>query len=334
MIDDHKNIDELLVAYLLGELNGTQANEVSEWLAKSEENMRHFEQFVQVWNGSSKEKETSFNADKAWNKIAPKVHKKPFYQSPLFKVAAAVIIILGAANLLFNLSNSRTEAFTNEVLATNEILNDTLQDGSVITLNENTKLSYSNNFNAKTRTVKLEGEAFFDIERDTTKPFIIELDQSSVKILGTSFNIKSDPKDELVSVYVKSGVVLFEYLSDSKDSTYLSVKLLAGDKVVYNKTTQKLEAANDSSTATEIYWMNKELIFDGIRLGQVTNILESVYEVDIVITEETSKNCLLTTNFQNANIDQIMEVIAVTFDLELEKTEQGFTLNGVSCEEI
>lgn len=334
MMDDHKNIDELLAAYLLGELNETQANEVSQWLAKSEENMRHFEQIAQVWNGATKEKEVSFNANKAWNNIAPKVQKKPFYQSPLFRVAAAVIIILGAANLLFNLSNSNTEVFTNELLAVNDVVNDTLQDGSVISLNENTKLSYSDNFNTNTRTVKLEGEAFFDIERDTSKPFIIELDQSSVKVLGTSFNIKSDPKDELVSVYVKSGVVLFEYLSNSKDSTYLSVTLLAGDKVVYNKTTHRLEAANDTSTATEIYWMNKELIFDGIRLGQVTNVLESVYEVKITITEETSKNCLLTTNFQNANIDQIMEVIAITFELELEKTNQGFTLNGASCEEI
>ncbi len=332
MIHDHKNIDDLLLAYLLDELDNAQADEVSQWLAESDENLQHFEQISQVWNATKNEKRPEFNAKKAWRKIAPTVPKTPFYKTPLFRIAAAIILILGAVNLLFNVSE--TIPTTIEVFASTEVLNDTLHDGSVITLNQNSKISYSDNFNTHTRKVKLEGEAFFDIQRDPSKPFIIELDQSSVQVLGTSFNIKSDPKDELVSVYVKSGVVLFEYLSDSQDSTYLSVKLLAGDKVVYNKKTHQLEAANDSSAATEIYWINKELIFDGIRLGQVTGILESVYEVDITITEKVSENCLLTVNFQNANIDQIMDVIAMTFELELEKTEGTYTLNGSSCEDI
>ena len=331
MMQDQEHRDELLIAYLLGELNETQADDVSQWLAQSEQNLKRFEHIAQIYSGKLTPTDTSFDSNRAWNKVTPKIIKTPFYQTPLFRIAAAIIIILGSINLLFFLSE--TTPSTTEVFASNEILNDTLQDGSIITLNERSKISYSNNFNTQTREVKLEGEAFFDIERDTTKPFIIHLDQSSVRVLGTSFNIKSDPKDELVSVYVKSGVVLFKYLSNTKDSTYLSVKLLAGDKVVYNKRTQQLEATNDSSTATEIYWMNRELIFDGIRLGQVSGILESVYEVDIIITEEISKNCLLTTNFQNANIDQIMEIIALTFELELEKTQDGYILNGTSCEE-
>lgn len=332
MMQGQENRDELLIAYLLGELSDTQVNEVSQWLAASERNQQYFAQLTSVWNGTVKKSKHTFDANKAWSKVSQKEHKIPFYQTPLFRIAATVIIILGAINILFNLSN--TTPSTTEVFATTMVVNDTLQDGSVITINQNSKISYANNFNEDSRKVKLEGEAFFDIERDTTKPFIIELDQSMVKVLGTSFNIKSDPKDELVSVYVKSGVVLFEYLSNNADSTYLSVKLLAGDKVVYNKKTKQLEALNDSSTATEIYWMNKELIFDGIRLSQVTDILESVYQVEISITEEASKNCLLTVNFQNANIEQIMEVIAVTFDLTLEKNKGAFTLNGLSCEEL
>lgn len=332
MMHEHKNIDELLMAYLLGELDEAQANKISQWLAASNENLQHFEDLTHLWQARKQKDSPTFNTDKAWSKVAPSISKTPFYHTPLFRIAAAIFLILGAANLLFNLSE--TVPNTTEVFATTKVLNDTLQDGSVITLNQHSKISYTDNFNTTTRTVKLKGEAFFDIERDTNKPFIIELDQSYVKVLGTSFNIKSDPEDELVSVYVKSGVVLFEYLSNSKDSTYLSVKLLAGDKVVYNKKTQQLEAANDASTVTEIYWINKELIFDGIRLGQVTGILESVYDVDITITEEISKNCLLTVNFQNANIDQIMEVIAITFELELEQTEKIYILNGSSCEEI
>ena len=177
-------------------------------------------------------------------------------------------------------------------------------------------------------------QAFFDIERDTTKPFIVHLNQSEVRVLGTSFNIKSNSNDQLISVFVKSGVVMFKYLSDETDSTYLSIKLRAGDKVVYNKKTRKLEPIHASSEkSTDIYWLNQELIFDGIELEKVSRILESVYDVKISFTDEETKKCLLTVNFQNANINHIMEVIAVTFELDLEHSNNNYTLKGISCAE-
>lgn len=96
-----------------------------------------------------------------------------------------------------------------------------------------------------------------------------------MKVLGTSFNIKSNPEDELVTVYVKSGLVLFEYLSNTTDSTYLSIELRTSDQVVYNKNTRMLEPDSESNEATlDIYWVNHELIFDGIALGKVATILE------------------------------------------------------------
>ncbi|MGB0807072.1 MAG: FecR domain-containing protein [Salibacteraceae bacterium] len=331
MTSDNQNIDELLIAYLLGELDPQKINEVSEWIAMSEDNLKYFEEISRIWNPNISKQTPQFNADVAWNKVAPKIQVTPFYMKSWFRAAAAVIILFGAINLLLNLS-STTEPTV--LFSETEIVNKTLEDGSEITLNKNSKISYTDNFNTDTRQVKLEGEAFFDIERDTNKPFIIELDQSFVKVLGTSFNIKSEPEDELVSVFVKSGVVLFEYASNTNDSSYLSVTLKAGDKVVYNKSTRKLEpVSQNESSSLDMYWMDQQLIFDGIELRKVAEILETVYEVDISFSEEQSKLCLLTANFQNATIDQIMEVIASTFELELNKNGQSYQLIGLSCEE-
>lgn len=153
-------------------------------------------------------------------------------------------------------------------------------------------------------------------------------------MLGTSFNIKSEPNEDLVSVYVKSGVVLFEYLSKESDSTYLSIILKKGDRVVYNKITKQLEPVLDPEASNlDMYWVNQELVFDGIQLGKVAEILETVYDVDITFTNEQSKNCLVTVSFQNAEIDQIIEVIATTFGLELEQIDNEYILKGLSCEE-
>ncbi|MFT4753418.1 MAG: transmembrane sensor [Salibacteraceae bacterium] len=332
MVQGKKNRDELLIAYLLGELNDQEAYEVSEWISMSEKNWNQFEQITQVWNAPKQNSESNFDANQAWNKVSPKIFSTPLFNTAWFKVAAVLMIVLGSIHVLFNLSGTDPNTIVFSELA---IINDTLMDGSIITLNKSTRIEYAPSFNKNTREVNLQGEAFFDIERDTTKPFIIYLNQSMVKVLGTSFNIKSDPEDELVSVYVKSGVVLFEYLSNTADSSYLSVELSAGDKVVYNTDTKKLEPQSTSSTTNQdLYWINQELIFEGVELRKVAHILEAVYKIEVVFSNETTKKCLLTVNFQNARIEEIMEIIAFTFELELDHQKNTYTLIGKSCEEI
>ena len=329
---DNKNRDELLMAYLLNELNTQDANKVSQWIAMSDDNLKQFENITKIWNVSSTKTTPHFNPNNAWSKVNPQLNTTPFYKTNWFRAAAAIIILFGTINWLLNTSSN---TISTTIFSQNEILNDTLIDGSVVTLNTNSNLSYANNFDGSTREVSLKGEAFFDIERDPSKPFIIHLNKSTVTVLGTSFNIQSKPESELVSVYVKSGVVLFEYLSNTKDSTYLSVELHAGDKVVYNKSTHQLEPLNNSNSAhLDMYWMNKELVFDGIELGKVAQVLKAVYDVNITFTHPQTKNCLLTANFKNAQINEIIEVIAFTFELDFNHQNNTYQLIGKSCEEL
>jgi anti-sigma factor RsiW len=70
MINNQEHRDELLIAYLLGELNETQANEVSQWLAKSEENLLHFEHVTHIWNGRNNHSPKAFNSAQAWKRSA------------------------------------------------------------------------------------------------------------------------------------------------------------------------------------------------------------------------------------------------------------------------
>jgi ferric-dicitrate binding protein FerR (iron transport regulator) len=331
MMQENKNMDQLLTAYLLGELDESNTHFVSEWIAASEKNQKYFEDFAEIWNFSKTQSIPEFEPNNAWKKISPKIQKTPFYKKQWLQIAATVLILIGTITTITQITSNHQSTV---IYSETEILQDTLNDGSIISLNQESKISYTEHFGAKTREVLLEGEAFFDIERDTTKPFIIHLDQSEVRVLGTSFNIKSNPEDELISVFVKSGVVMFKYLSDETDSTYLSIKLKAGDKVVYNKKTYQLEPVNKTSEkSTDMYWLNQELIFDGIELKKVSEILETVYDVKISFTDDQTKKCLLTVNFQNANINHIMEVIATTFELDLKYSNNHYTLKGISCAE-
>jgi len=327
MIRENEHIENLLMAYLLNELAVDKAQEVDLWLASSSENQQKLDEVLKIWEASQHADELSFDSNKAWNKVSKKMTSKPFYQETWLRVAAAILILFGSATLFWETSSTNTPVV---LYAQNEVVNETLIDGSEITLNANSNLSYTESFNTKNREVTLEGEAFFDIERDETKPFIINLAQCKVTVLGTSFNIKSNVDDELVRVFVKSGVVRFEYLSNDSMQTYLTIELHAGDRVVYNKETHQLESSTsqNSSNNLDMYWINKELIFDGIELGKVSEILEIVYDVQISFTDIQSKKCLLTANFQNADINQIMTVISTTFELELEQLGNQYSLKG------
>jgi ferric-dicitrate binding protein FerR (iron transport regulator) len=331
MMREKKNIENLLIAYVLHELNETQTQEVAQWISESTENQKQFDEVSQVWAVSENAIDLNLDSDKAWNKVAVRMKTKTLWQNHWLQAAASILFLVGMYTTIINLAVGEAESI---LFSNTQIVTDTLMDGSVITLNKNSSLVYTDNFNNKTREVTLKGEAFFDIERDTTKPFIIHLEDSRVKVLGTSFNIKSTSKDKLVSVYVSSGVVLFEYLSDTTGTTYLSVKLLKGDKASYNKVTNQIEVFRGSEAENlDMYWLNQELVFDGIQLGKVTKILETVYDVQIDYTNEQSKTCLLTVSFKNAKIDEIMDVIATTFDLDLVKTDKKYILKGLSCEE-
>jgi ferric-dicitrate binding protein FerR (iron transport regulator) len=331
MMHEEKHIDELLMAYLLNELDSNDIQKVELWLSESDENQAKYNEVIQIWDASQNVNEFHFDADKAWEKVSDKIEATPFYTATWLRVAAAILVMIGATATFYKTFST---VDSTELYAENEMKIETLIDGSVITLNENSSIKYLASFNEDQREISLEGEAFFDIERDETKPFIINLNHSKVTVLGTSFNIKSETKDELVRVFVKSGVVLFEYLPNDSSTTYLSIELHAGDKVVYNNETNQLEAMDEgSSSNVDMYWINKELVFDGIALHKVAKILEVVYDVEISFTEEQSKECLLTANFQNAEIDQIMVVISTTFELELTQTDNHYVLKGLSCEE-
>lgn len=334
---EQQNIDELLIAYLLQELDKTSSEQIELWIAESDENRLQFEQVKQVWNTTENTEQLEFNSDLAWNKVSARITpmpnikpgSKPFLTSQLLLgVAATILLLIGSFIIFLNVDN---EPQTTILYANNSITNDTLTDGSIIKLNNKSSLSYNENFNNDTREVRLKGEAFFDIKRDTTKAFIVNMDKSRVEVLGTSFNIKS--KGDFTNVYVKSGLVKFEYLPEDTTKAYQAILLKAGEKVRYNKITHKILESKDSLlNEIETYWIDKKLVFDGIKLKKVIEILEVVYDVKIKAADKTINNCLLTVSFNNEDIEQIIEVIASTFKLEVEKNKNHYFLNGPSCE--
>lgn len=344
MNNDYKNInEEHLIAYLTGDADTTLIQKVEEWLSLSPENAAKIDEIEKIWleSGKLNPAPVPVDIDAAWNKLSSRIdssdnkvvklniEKKGItkFTRTLLRVAAVLILAVGAWSIIIYTLNGNKQQ---TLLSQNSVINEKLSDGSKVSLNANSKLIYPEEFAGKTREVELEGEAFFEIEPNKEKPFIIHSENANIKVLGTSFNVKAYSDLKEIEVAVNTGVVmLFTVNSATNDTT--SVILHVGEKGIYNKENKTVEKSGTVS-ADELYWLNRTLIFKETELKKVIEMLQDCYNVTITVENDNANTCRLNAIFKNESIDEILDVIAASFNLKVVKDkDKNYTLNGNGC---
>ncbi len=344
MIKNNKHINEdHLMAYLAKEADVQLKQQVEHWLSLSNDNVAYLNELEKIWieSGKLKIKPVVVDIDSAWNKLSNKIDaadKKvininsrekgisKIYRTFL-RIAAVLVIVFGILAIIIYM-NKGTEQQT--LISQNTVVNETLSDGSKISLNKNSKIVYPDEFTGNTREVELEGEAFFEIEPNKEKPFIIHSENANIKVLGTSFNIKAFTDSKEVEVFVKTGVVML-FSIDKKTNDTISIILNVDEKGIYNKETKQIKKIEDIDV-NELYWHNKTLIFEETELLKVIELLQNCFNVKIKVKNSNVNYCKLNATFKNETIDDILGVIATSFNLEVTKEENKiYTLDGKGC---
>jgi ferric-dicitrate binding protein FerR (iron transport regulator) len=193
------------------------------------------------------------------------------------------------------------------------VLVDTLPDGSVVTLNKRSVITYPSKFKGNSRAISLKGEAFFNVAPDKKKPFIISVNDVQVTVVGTSFNIKSE--NGSTEVVVETGIV--QVAKPGK-----TVELIAGEKIVIS--------SNDSNAIKEKvsdklynYYRSKEFVCDDTPLWKLVQVVNEAYNARIIIGNKELSDKRLTTTFNNESLEQVLEVIHLTFDITIVQKEDG-----------
>ena len=324
------------MAYLLGEADNKQINDVEIWLSLSEENSNYLNELEKVWleTENLNPKPVVVDVDKAWSRVEAKIFKGKEVELRTkkhtilwysYRVAAILIITFGIFGL-YRLFNSNNEI---KLLAsTDEVLVDTLSDGSIISLNVYSSIIYPEVFENEQRNVKLSGEAFFEIAKNTEQPFIIDANGGFIQVVGTKFNVEANSNENLIKVYVEEGIVkLYNILPSSTDT--ISVLLTKGEKGIINKKSGKPEKLqNSEENSNDLYWKYKVLNFNSTKLSDVAKTLENIFDVKIEISEN-EKNLPLTATFEGDSINQILEVIKITFNLEISENNKKFKINAI-----
>ncbi|MET0242871.1 MAG: FecR domain-containing protein [Flavitalea sp.] len=313
----HNTDDELLVKYLLDEASDTERRVVEDWISDAPSNKKYFDHFQLIWHTSREVATVSqIDEDAAWLRFQQRINRSSTRAVviPMKKrynwlgAAAVVIIMLGLFGIYRYITYTSLEVVT---YASNDaIVIDTLPDQSVVTLNKHSSLNYDERTSkGHVRKAKLKGEAFFNVAPDKTKPFVIDVDGLEVKVVGTSFNIKS--LSDRTEVVVESGIV--NVIKGNQSITLIKGERLAVPKI------GKLPSKQKTESKLYNYYRSREFVCDNTPLWQLVQVLNEAYETNIIIETEAAKNYKLNATFPNQSIDTIMSIIGETFDLKVEK---------------
>ncbi len=296
-----------------------------------------------IWQSSSLNRaKTRYDPDKAWKKMnnsLPSDHgSQTIAKIPavsfLLKIAAVILLILIPG--YFYLQNSKTldiAEYSDSSISSfhvpygsRSIIN--LQDGTRVWLNSGSTLSYRMNFGNGYRDVNLEGEAFFEVEKDENKPFRVHAKESVIHVTGTSFNVKAyhDEKDIETTVVEGSVKVFVRPAVENSGITLEADQMLSirpkhiclpgkyghqsFDEAPYIATIITLDQKKPAEAVTS--WRENRWDIRSERLEDISRRIERRYNVKVIISEDELKDMIFSGAFRDESLEQVLRAISAT----------------------
>lgn len=300
-----EDIHSLIGKFFSGQASAEEAGMVQKWASATEENAADFAQLQKLWNRAGEQEQQVFDTEGAWKIVDEKLRhtKSPGKTVRMFTrravVAAAVVVLLSGAWWIYFSSVS-----AHTIVADTAMKKVRMEDGSIIFLRKGASLQYTDSYGKNNRNVKLDGEAFFEIMRDTSLPFIISAAKAQVQVLGTSFLVNSD--NDSVLLVVKTGRVSFSSLSDTANK----LLVIAGEKAMYaGNSLTKQNNINPNFNA----WQTKQLLFENTPFSRVAADLSDYYNVTITIKPgdaATISETKLNARFNDQPLQSVLNEIS------------------------
>lgn len=314
-------MEELIYKYLTSQLTDHEKQRLQIWLRQAKSNRIVFENIVADW------KLKQSDIDQAKIRIQQRINRKKStrrkFPEIFLKVAASVFIV-GAIALLIhqNISNNSLDqavapiSMIEKHALPGQKLTFILPDSTVAKLNAGSKLIVPEQFTGDLREVYLEGEAFFEVKEDVFHPFLIKTDKISVRVLGTSFNVRSYNSEDDASVAVVTGRVGIEAETNKRNLTDLVLK--PNQMLVYSAANREFQEIQSYNTDEILGWKENKLIFNDDKIDDIFEVLSRWYGVEFLINLELDPGKEFTAKFNNPSLREVMESISYNFKFEYE----------------
>lgn len=323
MNEEEQNIEliNLTAKKLTREASNAELERLDILLSENNYNQKTYGEIAKTWEESKKAKGiTKQEVEEEWERLFQVIEEKPEKRATfsIYKIAATITLIIVGAVITY----TWFQGLETTIVADN-IREEILSDGSIVTLNSDASLTYSKKFNQDTREVDLTGEAYFEVESNKDKPFIIHTGSIDITVIGTSFNVRALENSETSEVVVNTGKVKLS--SETK-----SVLLVAGEKGTVIKKSGKLFKTQNNNPNFQA-WKTKNFEFRDTPLQEVIDLLNEVYDKSLYIEKNQSNECLITVSFQNQSFEPILKVLKSTLDLTIEETSKGLSIISDNC---
>jgi ferric-dicitrate binding protein FerR (iron transport regulator) len=243
------------------------------------------------------------------------------------RILAAVLLVIGglwfAQSLWQGPAGDDAPEYRTVVTKHGERSHLQLADGSRVMLNVDSKLRLPTPFNDRHRTVELTGEAYFDVETDSARPFIVKTGDAAVRVRGTAFNVRGYPDEGTVQVAVTEGGVSFQPKAEAGDTT--AVELNSGE-VGWMDEANTMVHTQVVDVSPYIGWTEGRLVFDNTPLPKVARQLERWYGLEVRVQDPALDSLHLTANLKSQSMRDVLDVVAATFDIRYQIEQDTVTL--------
>lgn len=347
--DSYYDFPEAVIRFFRKEADEADLAWLRRWLAESSENQRRFDEYQDLWLAMEcKTGPNEYNPDAAWEKLfnnttaqqkeadVPRLVRFPFWKNFL-KIAAMIIVAFSAGAVTMHILSGKkgtAAAITEHVVPYGSRSVVTLPDGSKVWLNSGSRIIYSQDFNLGSREVTMEGEAYFDVIPNRKLPFEVNACDIKIKVLGTAFNVKAYPEENVIETTVERGKVnllgrdknliltprqralVFKVPGKKmQDTAGVNVKREASS-LETDKTKpvvlQKPVVEKGVNTEVLTSWKDKRWIIERETLGSLAIKLERRFDVKIHFSVERIKNYVFSGAFEDESLEQVLSIIRYT----------------------
>lgn len=276
-----------------------------------------------------------------------------FFRIHWLKIAASIVFVCGMAWVYLQnkaiepttydqLVNAQSLKTIEKINNSNKPLTMSLSDGSTITLQPKSRLSFPESFAKDKREVFLSGEAFFEIEKNPQRPFLVYANELVTKVLGTSFSIKAFEDDKAIVVKVFTGKV--SVLSGKEITGQVNQPFSQNEGVILTPN-QMVVFDRDPERLTKTLVGNPQILpilnesvlnatdfnFENTPVTKVFEILEKSYGVKIVYDSEVLKNCTITAPLENEGLFEKLNLICKVIRASYEIVDAQVIISSKGC---
>jgi transmembrane sensor len=261
----------------------------------------------------------------------------------MLSIAAVLSVLVGAGWLWWSRAslpahsevvNVASAEWTEAVNEADKTMLLQLSDGSIVKLEKNSRLKYPAEFGDSKREVHLEGGAFFEVQKNPKRPFLVFANGLVTRVLGTSFHVKAYQKDPNVTVAVRSGrvSVYADHRDTQQDPEAKGVVLTPNQQAVFQRNKAIISKIVVESPIlllppSEV----ARFVFEEAPATEVFAALEKSYGIEVVFDEEVLKECTLTINLTDENLFQKLEVICKVLDARYKLIDGQVIIYSKGC---